>query len=219
MRLERERGRIQTRVCSAGTENQRWVKSAPPPSSASSSHPSVLIPGPEDAHWLLQAFGHVAWGSLPPAQSRRVAVHPWSGSGVASGQHLPSQLIALPGVFFLAQNCREEKERAQRRECHMTVANKQRRKTQLEKGDRRKRVCLPAFRGVRSLGTFSGKCRMGWPFCYWGRWWVRYGETWDLAANLLLALCDPGPVLLPVQGSAVPARKQGGRPDICISQL
>lgn len=60
----------------------------------------------------------------------------------------------------MAQNCREEKERAQRRECHTTVANKQRRKTQLEKGDRKKRVCLFAFIGIRSLGILSGKCCM-----------------------------------------------------------
>lgn len=36
------------------------------------------------------------------------------------------------------------------------------------------------------------------------------GRVWgDLGSspNLLLGLCDPGPVLSPVQGSAVPARK------------
>lgn len=135
--------------------------------------------------------------------------HLWSSSGrgvgVASGQHLPIQLIILSQVFFLAQNRREEKrETSKEREAKRQSTVKRRRKTQLEKRDRRQSLpaCLPS-QGSETREISLGNAAWTSPCANAEGSGLGVGRP----VTLRLVLCDPGPVPSPFQSSTVPARK------------
>ena len=98
--LEHKRGGIQIQVCSPGvfSRNRKLLlgESAPPPF-------CLLAPSlfPQSKPRRCSLASPRLWTCCvgQPASSpvrEGGSAHPWSGSGVASGQHLPIRLVPLP---------------------------------------------------------------------------------------------------------------------------
>lgn len=79
--------------------------------------------------------------------------------GVASGQHLPVQLIILSQVSSWLRTVGRKKRDLKRERSHTTVNSEAKEENTVgEKEQEAEPACLPAFPGIRNPGNLFGEC-------------------------------------------------------------
>lgn len=172
-----KRGRTQAQVCSVPGRNGKLPakrtsesaaadRAAPPAGSASYSHPSAVILGPEGAHWHCQDLGRAAQGTPFPAQRGRAGVSTSGAAvGVGWGWHLgstfPFSALSYLKCSSWLRTVGRKKRDLKRERSHTTVNSEVKEEnTTGEKGQEAEILpaCLPAFTGIRNPGNLFGEC-------------------------------------------------------------